>query len=173
MPKNLFITGNPGCGKTTLIKEIYSLYPDKIGGFYTEEIRDESGRAGFMLKTFDGKSGIFAHKKMVFPHKFNKYGVDISCLENIGIPAIDPSSVSKEIIVIDEVGSMEVLSELFRRKLYECLTSPIRVIATIRLKAQPFTDEIKKLSNGEMLVLTRQNYREIKSKVIRWIDSLS
>ena len=35
MIKNILITGKPGCGKTTLIKEISEKLKPKIFGFYT------------------------------------------------------------------------------------------------------------------------------------------
>lgn len=171
MSKNLFITGNPGCGKTTLIKEIFRLFPDKIGGFYTEEIIENEKRVGFLLKTFEGKSGIFAHKNKKFSHKFKKYNVDIKCLEELGLPAVDECRGSGKIIVIDEIGSMEILSETFCKKIYEYLLSPSRVLATIRLKSQPFTDEIKNLPDTQIILLTRENYLQTKQKVINWINS--
>lgn len=53
-----------GAGKTTLIKKIYSqLKQQNIepNGFYTEEIRDNTGRRiGFDVVTLDGKRGKLA-----------------------------------------------------------------------------------------------------------------
>ncbi len=169
MLKNLFITGNPGCGKTTLIKEIFSLYPKKLGGFYTEEIIENNSRAGFLLKTFEGDSQIFAHKKIQSPYKLKKYKVDLDCLELLGLSAMEKAVESGKIVVIDEIGSMEVLSEKFRKRIYELLLSPSKVIATIRLKSKPFTDEIKNLPDSRTFVLTRNNYHQIKTKIIEWL----
>ena len=81
--KNVFITGNPGCGKTTLIKEITLPYIEKVGGFYTEEIREGSSRLGFKLHTFIGESGIMALKGMKSQYKLNKYGIDIEIIDKI------------------------------------------------------------------------------------------
>ena len=53
--KNIFITGKPGCGKTSLIKEICIKNLDRSGGFYTEEITEDNERMGFLLKTLNGK----------------------------------------------------------------------------------------------------------------------
>jgi nucleoside-triphosphatase len=167
--KNLFITGKPSSGKTTLIKEVCLPYMDKTGGFYTEEIMDGSARLGFILKTFDGRQGVLAKKGMKSPHKLNKYGIDIDVLENIGADVLVKAVKDKDIIVIDEIGTMELVSELFRTSMQECFGSSKRVLATVRYNAQPFTDEIKKMPDTSVLELTRDNYLEIKKQVKQWL----
>ncbi|MHB9154586.1 MAG: nucleoside-triphosphatase [Endomicrobiales bacterium] len=169
MAKNLFITGKPGSGKTTLIKEVCFPYRDKVGGFYTEEMREGSRRQGFILKTFDGKHGVLAEKGMKSAAKLNKYGVDLNVLENIGVTALREALSGKEIIVIDEIGSMEILSGVFRAALLECLSSPRKVLAAIRYNAQPFTDEVKRMAGTELVFLSRDNFPEVKKKVKDWL----
>ncbi len=73
--KNFLITGLPGCGKTTLIKELSSVIPINKKGFFTEEIREKGKRAGFKIITFDGKQGIFAHQIFISPYRVSKYSV--------------------------------------------------------------------------------------------------
>ncbi|MCB4791388.1 MAG: AAA family ATPase [Elusimicrobia bacterium] len=167
--KNLFITGKPACGKTTLVKEIGYKYLEKVGGFYTEEISEGGKRAGFILKTFDGKEGILAKKGMQSSYKLNKYGIDLGVLENLAIGSLDDALSKNKTIIIDEIGSMEIISQRFRQAVMEALGSMSRVLATIRYKSQPFTDEVKKIEDTQMLYLSRDNYLEIKSYVLEWI----
>ena len=52
----LFLTGNPGVGKTTLIRAIAGrLRGLTCAGFYTEEIRQGGQRTGFRIMTLDGR----------------------------------------------------------------------------------------------------------------------
>ena len=169
MTKNLFITGKPAAGKTTLIKEVCLRIMDKTGGFYTDEITENNARLGFMLKTFDGREGVLAKKGMKSPHKLNKYGIDINVLENIGADALLKAVKDKELIVIDEIGTMELVSDIFRAALGECFGSGKRVLATVRYNAQPFTDEIKKMRDTSVLALTRDNYAQVKKQVKEWL----
>ena len=37
--------------------------------------------------------------------KLNKYGVDLSVLEEIGLPALEAAEKSKQVVVIDEIGT--------------------------------------------------------------------
>ena len=167
--KNLFVTGKPACGKTTLIKEVCCRNIDKVGGFYTQEIYEENERQGFLLKTFEGKEGVLAKKGMKSIHKLNKYGIDLSILENIGIKAIYKALDEKKIVVIDEIGSMEIISESFRKALMDSLGSSLKVLASIRYQSQPFTNEIKKMSDSSMIYLSRENYAEVKASVQEWL----
>jgi len=169
--KNLFITGKPASGKTTLIREAILPHIGRCGGFYTEEILEGSQRAGFLLKTLDGKEGVLAKKGMSSEIKLNKYGIDVNVLENLGVAALKDAIANKEIIVIDEVGSMEIFSDAFRKALLECLSSQKRVIASIRHNSQPFTDEVKRMDNTAMLYLSRENYVEVKSAVKEWLNN--
>ncbi len=60
--KNFLVTGVPGIGKTTLIRNLCehlaSLNPE---GFYTEEIREGGIRKGFAMASLDGKRSVFSH----------------------------------------------------------------------------------------------------------------
>jgi nucleoside-triphosphatase len=172
MVKNLFITGKPASGKTTLIKETCLPLVGKAGGFYTDEITEGGARLGFILKTFDGRQGVLAKKGMKSAYRLNKYGIDVGVLENIGADSLLKALKTNELIVIDEIGSMEIISELFRKTLLECLNSDKKILATVRYNAQPFTDEIKKLANTSILVLSRENYIGTKKEVKNWLKEL-
>ena len=112
---------------------------------------------------------MLAKKGMKSLLKLNKYGVDPEVLEGLGAEALRKALKSKELIVIDEIGSMEIMSGVFREALMECLNSDKKVLATVRYNAQPFTDEIKKMGNTSLFTLSRENYLEVKKKVKGWI----
>lgn len=169
--KNLFIAGTLGVGKTTLIREVTLAKRDRIGGFYTEPILSGRMQKGFMIRTFDGQERMLAAKGLKSPHQLGKYGVDLNALENVGVPALKLALMSKDLIVIDEIGSMEMMSERFRATLLECLNSAKPVLATIRAASQPFSDQVKKLADTQTLLLAKSNYPSVKQQVRKWIES--
>jgi len=54
MKKNIFLTGPPSSGKTTVIKKVIKKLGIPANGFYTEEERADGKRLGFLMKTLDG-----------------------------------------------------------------------------------------------------------------------
>ncbi|MBI4055681.1 MAG: hypothetical protein HY402_06090 [Elusimicrobia bacterium] len=168
--KNLVVTGNPGCGKTTLIREAVGPFRDRVGGFFTEEIRRGSQRMGFVLKTFQGQGRLFASKALPGPPRFNKYGVDLKALRELAIPELEEARRGEKILVMDEIGSMEILSAEFRKMVWECLQGPCPVLASIRLRSQPFTDSLKALPQTELVLLERKNFALVKERVRQWLQ---
>ena len=52
--QTLLLTGAPGAGQTTIIREAISATKVKGGGFYTQEMRQGGVRLGFEIITLDG-----------------------------------------------------------------------------------------------------------------------
>jgi len=62
------LTGQPGTGKTALIKEALARTRVKGGGFYTEEMRTGGIRQGFRIVTLGGQKVLGTI--MLNPHPF-------------------------------------------------------------------------------------------------------
>lgn len=143
LKKNILITGLPGVGKTTLVKKLAEALKNfRPAGFYTEEIREKGIRKGFALISFDGGKGILSHTDIRSPYRVGKYNVDVNGFEDFldRIPFFSPSN---SLIVIDEVGKMECLSDSFRILVKKLIESEKTVIATIALEGGGFIAEIK------------------------------
>ena len=167
---NLILTGTPGVGKTTLIKECAYPHADQVGGFFTEELRDGSERKGFVVKTFDGRSAVLAMKGLKSRHRLNKYGVDLRAIEETAVPSALAALSEKRVVVVDEIGPMELLSERFGEMIARVLADPKPLLATIRLRAEPFTTPIRRMSDTALVPLERSRFTEVKQLVGRWLE---
>ncbi len=49
MRQVILLTGDPGCGQTTLIQCVIAELSVPAGGFYTQEVRESGTRKGFWL----------------------------------------------------------------------------------------------------------------------------
>jgi len=169
MKRALLLTGKPGTGKTALIKEALSGTKVKRGGFYTEEIRTGGIRQGFRIVTLDGQEAILAHVGISSPYQVSKYRVDTDSLNRVGVSALRQALKESDLIVIDEIGKMELLSSQFREAVTQAINSGKKVLGTIMLNPHPFADEIKRHPEVETLLVTRDNRTEVMRKVLNWL----
>ncbi len=171
MKKAYLLTGGPGVGKTTIIKEVLSKADVTAGGFYTEEIRLGGVRQGFRIITLDGKSAILAHIDIQSPHQVSKYGVDTRGLEEVAVSALQEAIRERDVVVVDEIGKMELFSPSFRDAVTEALGSGKRILGTIMLKSHPWADMIKRHPEVEIIPVTRTNHQQVAEQVLRWLTS--
>lgn len=168
MKRVYLLTGRPGTGKTSLIKKVAAQMKGKAGGFYTEEIRTRGIREGFRLVTLDGEEAILAHVNIDSPYRVSKYGVDIDALERLGIPALRRATQQCALVVIDEIGKMELYSATFREVVAQMIDSGTRILGTIMLNPNPWPDAIKRQPQVHLITVTRDNYQQVLEELLRW-----
>jgi nucleoside-triphosphatase len=169
MKRAFLLTGKPGTGKTALIKEVLARTKAKRGGFYTEEIRTGGIRQGFKIVTLDGQEAILAHVGISSPYQVSKYKVDTDTLDRVGVSVLRRALKESDLIVIDEIGKMELLSPQFGEAVTQAINSGKKVLGTIMLNPHPFADEIKRHPKVEVLLVTRDNRTEVMKKVLNWL----
>jgi nucleoside-triphosphatase len=158
MSNSYLLTGEPRIGKTTTIKTVIDRVGlEHCGGFYTEEVQMQGRRVGFRLVTLDGQSGMFAHVATASPLRVGRYGVNLNCLESIGVAAIERAMASKPLTVIDEIGPMELHSEQFQKIIVSAIKSPHLVLGTIALKSLPWLDTMNLRESVRVYTLTGSN----------------
>ena len=168
--KNLLITGLPGVGKTILIKKLSEalkiLHP---AGFYTAEIREGGVRKGFELISLEGKRGLLSHKDMGSPRKVGSYKVDIKSFEDF-LNSISFFNPITRLIIIDEIGKMECLSDQFKKLLKEMMDSEKWVIATIALKGSGLIAEIKEREDIKLFEVTKKSRDSLFSEILKEVE---
>ena len=169
MKRALLLTGQPGSGKTALVKEALARTKVKGGGFYTEEIRTSGIRQGFRIVTLDGQEAILAHVSISSPYQVSKYRVDTDALNRVGVSALRQALEESDLVVIDEIGKMELLSPQFKEAVMQATNSGKQVLGTIMLNHHTFADEIKGHPQAEVLSVTRDNHADVMRKVLDWI----
>jgi len=163
------ITGRPGCGKTSLLRQALAAYDGSAGGFFTEEIRREGERLGFRLVTLDGQAAVLAHADLRRRHRVGRYGVDVRALEAVGVAALRRAAPDT-LAVIDEIGKMELLSAPFREAVLEIISRGQRVLGTILLNPHPWADGIKRQPQVRVETLTRANRRQVEEALRQWLN---
>jgi nucleoside-triphosphatase len=163
------LTGSPGTGKTTVIRQATAGPDIKAGGFYTEEIRSGGIRQGFRIVTLAGQDAILSHVDNPSRYRVSKYGVDMANLDNVGVAAIERAIAESDLIVIDEIGKMELFSPHFREAVLKAIDSGKKVLGTIMLNPHPFADDVRRHANVKVVELTRANHDRVLKEILDWL----
>ena len=158
-PLRLLLEGRPGIGKTTVARRLLALLRDAgipTGGFVTDEIRRGGHREGFAVQTVAGQRGVLAHVELPGPPRVGRYGVDLPAFERVALPAMAaPQPVG--VVVVDELGKMELASAAFRDAMSDLLDRDVAVVATVHVHRHPFTDALKRRPDLRVIRVTERS----------------
>ena len=172
MKRVYLLTGRPGTGKTSLIKQAVTEFHGNAGGFYTEEIRSQGTRLGFKLVTLDGQEATLAHVDSRSRYRVSKYGVDVDSLEKVGVSALRRAAGQCDLVVVDEIGKMELFSASFREAVRQIIGSSKRVLGTIMFNPNPWADAIKQQPQVNLVEVTRANYHQVLDDLRDWLKTM-
>jgi nucleoside-triphosphatase len=172
MARTLLITGRPGVGKTTVILKIAALLGQRAGGFYTHEIRGPGGRKGFRLVTLPagGREAVMAHVDIRSRNRVGRYGVDVAVLDSVGVAAIRKAIQSSDIVIVDEIGKMEMFSGEFRGAVLKAMSSDKIVVATVMQQNHDWIVALKGMPQVTVWQITESNRNEMPGRVMEWIE---
>jgi nucleoside-triphosphatase len=169
MPRNFFITGNPKSGKTTLLKQLVKELKKtglKVGGFVSPDERHHGTRTAFRVMDVDsGKTAMLARVDGDGP-KVSKYHVDVKSFEGIALPSMKKSR-DYDVVIIDEIGAMELKSAKFASMLDDLLESETHLIATLH---RDLVD--KYATDGEVLEIDEENRSQVYQRLFREAASM-
>ncbi len=163
--RRLLLTGQPGVGKTTVVRRLAELLGDtKLAGFYTVEMRTEGRRQGFRAVTFDDREWVIAHVAFSSPPRVGKYGVDVAAIDDLATHAI-ADNPENELFIVDEVGKMECQSETFVRRFRRLLDSERLLVATVAEHGTGLIAEVKQRQDCELWHVTMDNRDSLPDRI--------
>ena len=169
--KHIIISGDRHVGKTTLINKLLTHVNVPVHGFFTKCEKPDADNlmAIYMYAAGDtirekrpdnciGKTR--GRIKMPNPEVFDALGVKLLSNHKDGI------------IVMDELGYLESLSEPFRSKVLECLDGDIPVLATVKNRDITFLNDVRNHPNTQVFEINEENrdrlYEELRDIVETW-----
>jgi nucleoside-triphosphatase len=152
----VLLEGRPGSGKTTAVARLADLLRQRgvaVGGFVTHEVREHGRRIGFEIETLEGRRATLAHTAFRGPPRVGRYGVDLDAFERVALPALEELP-RRGVVLIDELGKMELASESFRAAVSALFDAPVTVVASVHVFKDPLTDALKRRGDVERMRVT-------------------
>jgi nucleoside-triphosphatase len=189
----LFLEGDSGEGKTTLLFKCLQSYKKKIGGFYSQKLINATGDTrGFRmipaseawipsLPYQKGISNVFIEKTETGWEKR---------LEFFDTEGVNMLSIGKEqkLILMDEIGGVELLSSKFMNAFYQCIDGDFPCIGVIKSRKNfqsmstrvpvkseaksrllELEEELKSRSWGKILTFKRRNEEHLHKEIITFL----
>ena len=165
------MTGQPGVGKTTILLRIVNALKAKgydVRGMVSGEVRERGTRIGFEIVDFyTGQKGWLAHIRQPSGPRVGKYRVNLDDLKNIGVNSIINAIKNADVIVVDEIGPMELFSQAFKDAILQAVNSTKPLLGTIHFKAQnPLINALKARNDIEIFEVTHENRQNIHNLII-------
>ena len=146
-----------------------------VSGIVTEEVRSGGERTGFKIRSLmSGEEGWLATKSAGLGPRIGSYTVNTPDLERIGAGSLrNAARGDAPLILIDEVGPMEMTSPIFRRELMEVFKSGKATIATVKYGSNyEEVVQVSKPEESQTLLMSRENRDSLFGQLIGLIDSL-
>ncbi|MGC9444661.1 MAG: NTPase [Candidatus Methanospirareceae archaeon] len=177
MPLRIGLTGKPRTGKSTIVKEVIIRMKAEgvpMGGMLTADLREHGRRVGFAIEDIrTGETGVLAHVQL--PTRgptVGKYTVNLTDLDGIGARSISAATARSEIelIIIDEIGTMELKSSRFIEAVEHALASEKHLVVTVHQRS---THELAQHIRGtfEILEVTEANRDEMATIIMKTVKN--
>ncbi len=168
IPKNILITGRPGIGKTTIVIKVVEAmkHQIRVGGFWTKEVRHERGRIGFQIITVYGEKGWLAKKGYDSPARVGAYGVCLEEIERLIFPSLQKALTEADLIVMDEIGKMELYHPAFAHWVLKCLDAPQPVLGVLQEAPLPFNKGVSQRRDVILLRVTVNNRDTLPLQIV-------
>jgi len=168
---HIFLSGEPGVGKSTIIKKTLSDLHIQPGGFIT--ISDNYTREGISdvyIQAADTNEAILSPENRIgrrygnglwasFPEIFDTIGIDLL------------NKVDHSLILMDELGFMENNAISFQNKVLEKLDQKVPVLGVLKPKRLPFLEKVRNHPQVTILEISTENRNDQLKTLLRLLKA--
>ena len=159
------LTGPPGVGKSTVVSRVVLRLKSAgviVGGCSTMERKAKGVRVGFeVLNLTDGSRGVLASLSAGLGPRVGRYRVNLVDLSAVGAAGLAKAAATSEVVVIDEVGPMELVSPEFRRGVRACIDSGKPILAVVHERLEDdLLSELREKAR-ETIAVTTENRDQV------------
>jgi len=160
--RGFFLTGPPGVGKSTIVNRIVEEAERlgcRPGGIRAPEVRRGGRRVGFLIvDVATGRQGWLARRGAPGP-RVGSYGVIVDDVLRVGVSALEWAIANADLIVVDEIGPMELVVPELRQAIKRALTAGKPVVGVVHRALARRDPELYRLARrlGPIVWVTLEN----------------
>ena len=164
MAIRIAVTGSTGIGKSTLVAKVAANAGMRVGGVLARDKRYKDRRIGFeMLDLASGAVGMLADETGSGP-QLGKYRVHPEDLDGLGARAIE-NALKCDLIVVDEVGPMELTSHRFVSAVEMAIASSRPMLLVLHeWSNHRLAKKIR--STFQVITVTRENRESLVNEIV-------
>lgn len=172
MKQHLFLTGEKGIGKSTLIQTWLSQYQGQIGGFLTcKQGGIQEGKISVHFLTL-GRDMVPSASNLLFVCGEQNQPETIKRFHTVGCQALEFTK-KPDLIVMDELGPHEEHAVYFTGKVLNILNSSIPVIGVVQKTNSDFLLRVAEHPRVRMQEVTIENRNHLARQTIGQLLHLS
>ncbi|KMT22259.1 nucleoside-triphosphatase [Clostridium cylindrosporum] len=170
---NIFLTGEIQVGKTTLLNKILEKINLSIGGFQVDRTIEQKGssyiKEFFIISLINGQDS-FKIATIKSVNDVCDVKVFTDSFETVANTIINESLNSRNLIVLDELGTMENEATYFQESVFSVLNSPKLTLGVIKKKPGKFIDKIRKRNDVMLIEVTKENRDYLLDDILEIIE---
>lgn len=155
---HLFLTGQKGAGKSTLIRGLLAEETGRLGGFFT--VRHEGGV--YLLPA--AKERTFTPESLLFRCG---HGGDPARFDDLGCAALADTAGCR-LLVMDELGPHEEAALRFQAAVFRTLDGSTPILGVLQQAQSQFLDRIARHPRVTVLTVTEKNRNTLAAELRRW-----
>ena len=167
MKKHIILCGRRQVGKTTMVNRLMRELRVPVYGYQTSTtVRDPDGTRHIYMYPAGKVDGYMSEENHVGDCNMKVRSVNRSVFEGLGVRLLKDAKPDG-VIVMDEIGFMEIGTDDFCGEILRALDGDIPVLAAVKDTefGSEFLDKIRKHQNARVYMLTEKNRDEVFAAV--------
>jgi len=138
-------------------------------------LRQGGQRIGFEIVTLTGQRDYLATTDSAISFArttpFGRYRVNLEAIDALAVPALRQAAAEDQVVILDEIGPMELLSLLFGEVVRELLNGLAFIAGTIVQRRHPLADLIKTHPRVSLVEVTPANRGQLPAQLYAEINA--
>lgn len=173
----LLLTGAPRSGKSSLIRKLAEGSQGAAGILTVERQGPDRRRIGFDVQAVFCRPGRplqvleqapLARLARPSALKVGRYGVEPAALD-LAVRALDGAMHEGALVLIDEIGPLQICSPAFREAVDRCLDSRCSLLGSLSNQEDPYLAAIRSRPGVRVLEVTPHNRVHLAEGLTTWL----